>query len=500
MLATLGLHCQRLSRQFQKALDTLREIQSDRRQEEERHLKQAAALLELHKHKGIPYDPAQYGFVFSKAQRVRRAPRRTRVLPHAANCQRRQRPLGTPCAGLTRPPSPCLALSSIMESMKLFVPLLVLGSSGVFALVLAAADSAVVEEIVAKCNGDIITRGDLDRSRRELIETLRASGVVGDQLEKELGDREKNLLRDRIDQLILAQKAKDLNINVDTDVSKQLASIQSDSKIPDPEKFQSYIKEQSGMPYEDFKQEMKTRALTQHVIREEVTEKMSVKHEDIEKYYNEHKTEFVREERIFLQEILLSTEGKDAAGVAAAEKKAKDLVARARKGERFAEMARDNSDSVSAKGMGELPPYKKDVLSKNLEDLVWSQPKGYITDPVRTPNGFLILRVEDHQKAGQAELAEVESQINEKLLAPRLDAAVRDYLTKLRKDAFLEIKADYIDTGAAGGKDTAWVDPAQLRPETVKKEEVESHVRHKRLLWSIPVPGTQTVATSSSGQ
>ena len=44
------------------------------------------------------------------------------------------------------------------------------------------------------------------------------------------------------------------------------------------------------------------------------------------------------------------------------------------------------------------------------------------------------------------------------------------------------------------------LDPAQLKPETVKKEEVESHVRHKRLLWSIPVPGTQTTATSSSAQ
>jgi peptidyl-prolyl cis-trans isomerase SurA len=384
--------------------------------------------------------------------------------------------------------------------MKLFVPLLVLGSSSVFALGLLAADTAVVEEIVAKCNGDIVTRGDLDRSRRELIETLRSGGVVGDDLEKQLTEREKNLLRDRIDQLILAQKAKDLNINVDAEVSKQLSAIQSDSKIADPEKFQAYIKEQSGLSFEDFKQEMKNRYLTQRVIRDEVSEHMSVKHEDLEKYYNEHKTEFVREERVFLQEILISTEGKDAAGAAAAEKKAKDLVARARKGERFAEMARDNSDSVSAKGMGELPPYKKGDLSKNLDDLVWNQPKGYITDPVRTANGFLILRVEDHQKAGQAELSEVESQINEKLLAPRLDAAVREYLTKLRKDAFLEIKADYIDTGAAGGKDTAWVDPAQLKPETVKKEEVESHVRHKRLLWSIPVPGTQTVATSSSAQ
>ncbi|HTC33910.1 MAG TPA: hypothetical protein VK724_11090 [Bryobacteraceae bacterium] len=69
-LATLGLHGQRLSRQFQRTLDSLREVQTERRLQHERALKQAAALLELHKHKGIPYDPAeifsQDGFVFSK--------------------------------------------------------------------------------------------------------------------------------------------------------------------------------------------------------------------------------------------------------------------------------------------------------------------------------------------------------------------------------------------------------------------------------------------------
>jgi len=386
-----------------------------------------------------------------------------------------------------------------MEDMKLFVPLLVLGSAGLVAAHLAAADLAVVEEIVAKCNGDIVTRGDLQRARRELIENLRANGVTGADLEQQLAEREKNLLRDRIDQLILAQKGKDLNINVDNEVSKQMAGIQSESKIADPEKFQAYIKEQSGMSYEDFKQEMKNRYLTQRVIREEVTEKMQVKHDEQEKYYNEHKTDFVRDERIILQEILISTEGKDDAGVAAAEKKAKDLVARARKGERFAEMARDNSDGATAKSMGEFPaPFKKGDLAQNLEDLVWSQPKGYITDPIRVATGFEILRVEDHQKAGQAELSEVENVITERLLAPRLDAAVREYLTKLRKDAFLEIKADYIDTGAATGKDTAWVDPAQLKPETVKKEEVASKIHRKRLLWMVPVPGTQTRGTSSS--
>jgi hypothetical protein len=68
VLATLGLHGHRLSRQFQKTLDQLREIQSERREQQERDLKQAAAILELHKYKGIPYDPAEDGFVFSKDQ------------------------------------------------------------------------------------------------------------------------------------------------------------------------------------------------------------------------------------------------------------------------------------------------------------------------------------------------------------------------------------------------------------------------------------------------
>jgi hypothetical protein len=67
-LATLGLHFTRLSRQFQKSLGQLREIQAERRLQHERELKRAAALLELHKHKGLPFDPAQDGFVFSKDQ------------------------------------------------------------------------------------------------------------------------------------------------------------------------------------------------------------------------------------------------------------------------------------------------------------------------------------------------------------------------------------------------------------------------------------------------
>jgi hypothetical protein len=78
LLANLGIQSQRLSRQFQKALTTLRDIQATRREREHRDLKDAAALLELHKHKGIPWEPADHGFVFSKDQVERFAHRAIR--------------------------------------------------------------------------------------------------------------------------------------------------------------------------------------------------------------------------------------------------------------------------------------------------------------------------------------------------------------------------------------------------------------------------------------
>ncbi len=78
-LASLSLHSQRLSRQFQKTLTQLRDLQAERREREQRDLRDAAALLELHKHKGIAWDPADHGFVFLKSEVERFAERKMRL-------------------------------------------------------------------------------------------------------------------------------------------------------------------------------------------------------------------------------------------------------------------------------------------------------------------------------------------------------------------------------------------------------------------------------------
>ena len=362
----------------------------------------------------------------------------------------------------------------------------------------SAAEITVIDEIIAKVNGDIVTRGDYERTRKQLEASLREQGAAGTALADAMKEGEKNILRERIDQLLLQSKAKELNLNVDSEVAKQLADIQRNAKISDPDKFQQFVRDQTGMSYEDYKNDRKNDLLTNRVIRQEVSGKIQIKREEAQQYYDGHKDEFQRQERVFLREILVATPpGTDPAQ---AEKKAKDLTARGKKGEKFDELAHSNSDSASAQQDGDIGAYEKGKLRPEIEKAVWDQPRGYVTDPINVGNGFLILKVEEHQKAGLAGFEEVQNEITGKLFNPRFAPELRRYLTQLRRDAFLEIKPGYVDSGAAPGKNTAWVDPAEIKPETVTKEQVAAKQRHRRLLGLVPIPGTsvQNTGTSSS--
>jgi len=361
------------------------------------------------------------------------------------------------------------------------------------------ATVTVVEEIVCKVNGDIITRGEMDKDRRDMEAEFRQQGLTGRALQDAVNARARDVLRDRIDRLLLIQQGKELDFKVDAELTKQMANIQRQSGISDPEQFQAYVREKTGQPYEDYRNELKNKILTDRVIHQEVMGNIKFTRTDEENYYNDHKADFQREERVFLADIFVSTAGKDAAGMVAAERKARDLVARARKGEKFGEMAQTNSDDANAQGGGAMPPMKKEDLRKEIQDAVWTHDRGYVTDAIKLDNaGFYIFKVEDHQKAGLADFEEVRQEVENRLYGPKMEPSIRAYLTKLRTNAFLEIKSGYEDSGAAPGKNTAWSDPAQLKPETITKEEVAAKTRRKKLLWAIPIPGTATQSTGTS--
>jgi peptidyl-prolyl cis-trans isomerase SurA len=231
------------------------------------------------------------------------------------------------------------------------------------------------------------------------------------------------------------------------------------------------------------------------VIQEEIMRKIQFKREELEGYYNDHKKDFERQERVFLSMIAVSGQGKDPAAVL---KKAKDLAARA-KTEKFADLASSSSDdAATAPQGGAMDPAEKGGLRPEIEEAVWDKPKGFITDPIKIGDGYFIFKVEEHPKAGLAEFEEVQYEIQNTMMNARAQPALRAYLTKLRENAFLEIKPGYEDSGAAPGKDTTWIDPAQLKPETTTKEEVLAKSHKKKLLKIIPVPGTTASKTGSS--
>ena len=365
-----------------------------------------------------------------------------------------------------------------------------------------AADVRVVEEIAVKVNGDIITRGELAEQLRELEMYLRQEQhLSGPALQAAIQEQSKDMLSDKIDELLLVQKGKDLDVKVDADVIKRLGqmkleAMKQDPKLADEDKFEAYIREGTGLTFEDFKQKLTNSILTSKVVGAEITSRISVPEADMKKYYDEHPTEFTRKAQVFLSQIIISTEGKTPEQVATAEKKAKEIADRARKGERFSELVSAYSDDPeTAKSGGQLPPYEKGQMRADLDKLVFSAKKGTVLDPIKVDapiHGFLILKVEERYEEGLESFEEAKDQIQDVLARPKMKPKYREYLTKLRQEAFLQIKDGYVDTNAAPGKDTRWHDVTALKPQTTTKEEVAAHLKQGpiKLMGFVPIPGT----------
>ena len=343
------------------------------------------------------------------------------------------------------------------------------------------AAGQVVEEIVTRVNGQIITLSEFQRSKDQLRDDVKQQDPAN--ADKLYAEREKDVLRDLIDQQLLLQRGKDLDITGDTDLIKQLDQMRKDMKLDSMEELEKAATAQ-GIPYEDFKQNMRNQIITQKVIGEEVGQHLGITKEEQQRFYNEHQNEMEQPESIKLSEILVAPkkpatdksapaapaqsgaadssasetakQADEAAALAAAEAKANDLLKQIRAGASFEDIAKKYSDGPSAAQGGDLgTPFIRGTLAKELEDKTFAMKSGEVTDVIRTKQGYIILRVISHQKAGIPPLKEVEDRIQNALYYQKLQPALRAYLTKLREEAYIDYKEGYIDSGAEPESDEA---------------------------------------------
>ena len=337
-------------------------------------------------------------------------------------------------------------------------------------------EGKVVEEIVARVNNEIITTSELEKARSAAVEEAQqeCSGrCTPEQLQVALEDRQKFALRDLIDQSLLAQRGKDMGVNVEGDVVKQLDQVRIQNKLESMEKLESAVTKE-GLNWDDFKNNIRNKLLTQEVIRREVGSHITIGRDDAMKYYEAHKKDFVKPEQVALRAIEISTTGKTDSELPDLKKKADDMLRRIKDGEDFATLAKRFSDGSTAQQGGYLGIYKRGELSKQLEDQVFAMKKNQLTDVIETKQGYLILQVLERYEEGEQPFEKVENEIMDHLYSERMEPALREYLKTLREQSYVVVKPGFQDMAGGGNSE---IEEVSATPEASKAKKA-----HKKYL------------------
>jgi peptidyl-prolyl cis-trans isomerase SurA len=341
-------------------------------------------------------------------------------------------------------------------------------SLAVLALLLAGAvlRADIVDEIVARVNTSIITRADYERAKQTTQGELQQQ--FPSDWQAKWPERQKEILRELIDRQLLLEKGKELGITGDTEVVKKLNQMRQQMNLPSMDALEEEAKKQ-GISFEDFKEQIRASVVEEQVIGREVGSKIHISQEEVQDFYDKHQKEMEGTEEISLSEILVATqpvkpanEGQDAKNtavaqplaedpvkVAEAEAKAKAILEQLHKGAKFEDLAKASSNGPTAADGGRLGVFKRGELAKEFEDKTFGLKAGETSDVIQTKQGFIILKVNGHRAAGIPPLKDVEENIRQAIYSQKLEPAARAYLTKLREQAYIDVKSGYVDTGAS---------------------------------------------------
>ncbi|HZD51374.1 MAG TPA: peptidyl-prolyl cis-trans isomerase, partial [Silvibacterium sp.] len=351
-------------------------------------------------------------------------------------------------------------------------------------------EGTVVEDIVARVNDQVISRSDYERAEQDLDAQAKQQQWTQQQLYAAKHD----LLRDQIDQQLLLSKGKDLDITGETEMVKRLDEMRKQYHLDSMEDLQKAAEAQ-GVSWEDFKASIRNRIITQEVIRDQVGRHVNITPTEIQTYYNEHKQEFEQPEQVRLSEILVpTTNPDDGAQVAAAKSKADDLEAKLKAGGDFAALAKSSSGGPTAADGGDLGEFKRGQLAKVLEDQTFGLKPGQYTEPVRTKQGYVILKVTEHNPGGIPPLKDVEPQVEDAVGMEKMNPKLREYLTQLREDAYIDIAKGYEDSAASPNE----MKPvySAYAPPTPKKKHVQRTRFRERGRNSTKAAPVQTADTT----
>ncbi len=294
-----------------------------------------------------------------------------------------------------------------------------------------------IDNVVASVDGNPITSQDVKN-----VGTKSGLGSPNsvDPSGAPIPDDPNAKLKMLITQQLMEQESQKYKDKVDDgDVDRMIANIEERNHITD-QQLRDQLQSQ-GVSYATFRSKIRKQALAMAMFQKEVRDKAVVSDTEIEEFYKEHSDEFtITEEKYQLAQILIAVPaGATPDQVSAAQLKAKDVHKLAVKGENFADLARQYSDDDSKSKGGELGTFKPDELNDDIAAGIKKVKVGDVSDVIKTKYGFHIVKVEDHEVPGTIPLADVKSQIREKLQADKSKGDLQKWVDQdLVKEHYVE--------------------------------------------------------------
>jgi peptidyl-prolyl cis-trans isomerase SurA len=320
-------------------------------------------------------------------------------------------------------------------------------------LLVAPVRAEIIEQVLVKVNGDIITKTELENRQIETLRRMRqdidpAALKNDEELKKVLAEVTPRILVEAIDELLMVQLARERGYRLrDEQFRDWLANLRKEQNLQDDQKFAAALK-QEGMSLDDLRRNVERQFMISQVQREEVGSKLTITEEEARQYYLTHSQEFTEQANVTLREILVESpistqKGQNMFNAAQDdEARASAAAARARilKGEDFGAVAAEVSAAPSKANGGLIGPIAINELSESLQKLLKTMKPGEVTPPIRTARGYQILKLETLKEASLQSFENVRDLVAERVHNARQAQEIRKFLSRMRGEAIIEWK------------------------------------------------------------
>jgi len=294
----------------------------------------------------------------------------------------------------------------------------------------AGAPAEVLERVVVKVNGDMVTQSEFQARQ---VAAVQGARVPPERIEQFLRENNARILQEAIDDLLLVQRADEIGVRLSAAYIKEVVDgIKKENNIASDEDLNQQLRRE-GMSLDDLKRNIERSILTREVLRRELEAKMNVTEADARAEYEARKADYVHQPTVRLQEIVVPA--------SAGPQAATELARRARAGEDFAELARQHSTGPTRESGGELGQVSRGDMAAEIEKVAFALAAGGISDPIPAAGGaWRILRVVEKTEGRTVPFAEAKDDIVRRMGIARIGQEKEAYLEGLRKTALVDLR------------------------------------------------------------